>query len=361
MRAPTLLPALLLLAAPLLAQDQMTTIDGKVLTVKVSAMDAIEVRYKPEGSAAEKILSREKIGKLELRQSRITSSTDYRRALRAEAEENWGEAEEYYRKAAEKAEKSKDIQDFAPQYLYWKAYEIARAQNAREDAADLLAALEKTKAKHFYVPILLLRQARNDMAVANERAELEKAKAGIASYQQQVKDLGLGERYGYYGELFMTLIRARLKEIDVDAAQAAFAKILQHCEGVYPDLVNRLNVEVAYSSLNAGRFDDARKLFSGIVQSDSADEETLARAYLGRGHTWLKAMKATPEEAQKALADYMRVAILYPDTDDEIVGEALYHADNAYRIWNGPNARVNRGRILGRLKGRYAETSWAKK
>lgn len=351
MRFQTLLPAALLcLPAFLSAQDLVVTIDGQELKGKITSMNADEVRYKPDGSSSEKILPRERVIRIDIHQRAVFSIREVEKAIKAEVEEDWATALDEYIKAAGKAERKKSVADFAPQYLLWRAYKIAKAQNAKDDQNDILAALKKNKAKHYYLPIYLESLVTAAFKAGNERKELEAAKAAAEAYKSEVTKLGLGDRYGYLGDLYIILARLNLKEIDPSAARAQFEKMLVKVKDSYPDLTNRLNVEVAYSSLLAGKVAEARQLFDAIIKSNSADDDTLARAYLGRGHTWFRQGNCKPEEAKKALSDFMRVPILFPDSPVGVQIEALQNADQAYAKWNGDNAKVNRARIRGRLK-----------
>lgn len=351
MRIQILLPAaLLLLPGFLPAQDVLTLIDGKVLTVKMASMNAAEVHYKMPGSSGEKILSRERVARLEVHQRSVFRIREVDKAIKAENEEAWGEALDYYLKGAKKAERSKSIAGFAPQYLLWRAYGIARAQNAVDDMKDILAALKKNKANFFYLPNYLEQSVLEAFKSGTDRKALEAAKAAALAYKDQVAKAGLGDRYGYLATLYVDLSKLRLKEITPAQARAEFEKMLVKVKGSYPDLTNRLNLEVAYSSLLGGKIEEARQLFDAIIKSKSADDGTLARAYLGRGHTWFRQGTCTAAEAKKGLADFMRVPILFPDSEPAVQIEALEAADKAYFKWNGDNAKVNRARIRGRLR-----------
>ncbi len=351
MRIQILLPAVLFCLPVLLpAQDVLTLIDGQVLKVKLTSINADEVRYKLPGSSGEKILDREKVVKLDVRQKGVFRIREVERARKAEVEEDWETALGQYLKAAKKAERSKSLKGFAPQYLLWRAYNLSVNHGFGGESKGIIDALKKNTPKYFYLPDYLELWVTDAFKAGNERKELEAAKAAALAFKSRIAKADLGDRYSYLADLYVTLAKLRLKEIKPAEARNTFEKMLVKVKGSYPDLTNRLNLEVAYSSLLGGKVEEARQLFDAIIKSKSADDGTLARAYLGRGHTWFRQGTCSVEEAKKGLSDFMRVPILFPKSAPSIQIEALEQADKAYGKWNGDNAKVNRARIRGRLR-----------
>ena len=352
----TVLPLCLLAASVSAQRDILKLSNGKTQRVNVSAMSAIDLTHKGG------VIPREQILSVEFNSGKILAIKEYKRALQAEADEDFGTAIELYLAAAKKAATRNSVKDFAPQFFCWRAYTLAKENGfGVADLRDILTELRATRADHFYLPDLWRLRIRQSWNNDGSRAALQKAKNTVLAFKADVEKKGLSERYLLEAELYLVLAGQRLKEIKPSAAEVSLNKLVNRSKGKYPDLVNRLILEVANSVLRANKFEEARKRFDEIIESSAADDATLAGAYLGRGHTRFLSGTRSPQQAKLALKDYMRVAVLFPDTDIEIVGEALWHARDAYRIWNGANAVQNRRLLLVKLKTKYRDSSWAKK
>ncbi len=356
-----LIPLALLSLAPLTraqSTDTIKLVDGtQIQGVKLTWMDVREVRYKVRSS--EKSIVREKVNSLLIQQAKAKGKL--RKALKAVASEDWGEAMVAYLDAAKSAKKSKVLAGFLPQYALWKAFEIARDHGTEEDRSDVISQLTKEYPETFYLPQIWEYRIRLAYKKAGtDRKRLTAIKGLVAKYLEQAKDWG-SVRSEIEAELEGVLIRERLREIKAEDAQKSLSKLLGRAETDYPDLANRLSLHLANAVLRSGKLQEARKMFNAIINSGVADPLTLARAYLGRGHTWFRKSSRSPEDAKKALLDYMRIPTLFSKLDYDLTAEALYFAIESYKAWGGPDLQANVRRLIRRLKGRYRDSTWAKK
>lgn len=358
-RCTFLIPLLFVAPAAWSQTDTIYLTNGdKIERVKVEAYDYEKVSYKagrvdeskPRGTVLRIDFGQPSVAKLFEDARQKTNAEDYPEAYTA-----WGDA-------AEKAEKSKTLEPFA-QVALFEAFKIAQLVGEAGDINNVLDRLEKTNdGKTAYWPQIWeyrLTKARD--AAGNDRAKLETYKDGVKQYEAFVGERGLGDRYKHEAQLFSIDARLRLVEIKPEEAKAELERVLSQVESDFPDLANRIHLALANAVLQTSKYDEAKQLFTSIVDSKAADEATRAAALVGRGHTWLRRDGLTPEQARNALVDYMRVAILHESVGDEIVGEALYHAVMAYDRWNGVDKETAKRRLRSRLKLDYAKSSWASK
>ncbi|GEM_PF-3262760 len=355
-------PVLLLAAAgPLRAQsvDTIHLIDGSRITgARVISWNVKELRYR-RGSE-EKILDGERVLDVELNQSLVRGML--KSARRAVTEEDWATAYEKFMEAGNKAQARKKLKDFLPQFAYWRAFEVARDHGTPEDRKEAISELLKAAPDSFYLPRIWSDRIRDAYRRAGQSREgLERVKGVVAAWKAEVEKLELPSRFQIDAELETVLIRQRLREIPAPEVQKKLESLLTRCEGAYPGLANRMKLELANATLLGGDTAKAREMYDAILESGVADQATLAGAYLGRGHSRFRAKDRKPEDARLALLDYMRVAVLFPDIDDELVGEALYYAERAYRAWTPTPPIIALRRLRTALKTKYAESSWAKK
>lgn len=354
------LAPLLLCGAPVLAQtDTIYLVDGeKIDRVKVEDYTYEKVTYKSGRLAETK--PRERVLRIEYGQRPVAKLFDI--ARKQTVDEEFNDAFVSWVDAADKAEKSKTLAPFA-QVALWEAFEIAKRVGVAADRLRILDRLEKTNGgKSAYWPqIWAYKLEKTRESAGNDRAKLENYKALVEDYKNFIGEKGLSERYKLEAQLYAIDARTRLVELKPEEAKTQLERLLPQAESNYPDLANRINLSIALAVLGTGQYDDAQKLFSTIVDSKVADDTTKAHALVGRGHSWLRRSGVTPEQARSALLDYMRVAILYDKSGDEIVGEALYHAILAYDRWNGVDKDTAKRRLRTRLKLNYASSSWADK
>ena len=338
--------------------DTIKLVDGtKIQGVKLTWMDVREVRYKVRSS--EKSIPREKVSSVLIQQAKARGKL--RKARKAVASEDWAEALNAFLDASASAKKNKMLAGFLPQFALWKAFELAQDHGTPEDRLDILARLTKDYPETFYLPQIWEYRIRMAYKKAgNDRKKLTAIKGLVAKYLAQAKDWG-STRAEIEAELEGILIRERLRETKAADAQKALSKLLSRAETDYPDLANRLNLQLANAVLRSGKLDEARKMFNAIIKSGVADSLTMAEAYLGRGHTWFRKPSKKPEDAKMALLDYMRVVTLYPKLDYDLTAEALYYAIESYKAWGGPDLQANVRRLIRRLRGRYRDSTWAKK
>ena len=329
--------------------DTITLVDGtKIQGVKLTWMDVREVRYKVRSS--EKSIEREKVHSLDIQQAKARGKL--RKALKAVASEDWAEAFPAFMEAAKSAKRSKALAGFLPQYAMWRAFEIAIDHGTMEDRKDILSQLLKEYPETFYLPQIWEYRIRMAYKKAGaDRKKLTAIKGLVAKYLEEAKNWGSTRAE----------LEAELEGIQAGEAKKALSKLLGRAEADYPDLANRLKLQLAGAVLRSGKLEEARKMFDAIIKSGVADPLTLARAYLGRGHTWFRKPSRTPEDSEKALLDYMRVATLFPKLDYDLTAEALYFAIESYKSWGGPDLQANVRRLIRRLRGRYRDSTWAKK
>lgn len=352
--------ALPVLAQPISAQtDTIHLINGdKIEKVRVENYDYMKVTFKSGRISETK--DRELVARIDFGQKTVRKLFDI--ARKQTASEEYNDAYVSWLEAADKAEKSKRLMPFAQVALY-KAFEIAKRVGESGDRMKIIGRLEKTNdGKSAYLPqIWAFKLDVTRDTAGNDRAKLENYKALCKDYANFVGEKGLGNRYKLEAQLYSIDARTRLVELKPADAKAELERILPQVESSYPDLAGRINLSIALSVLAGGKFDEAKKLFSSIIDSRAADGSTKAQALVGRGHTWLRRSGVSPEQARSALLDYMRVAILHEEAGTEIVGEALYHAVLAYDRWNGVDKDMAKRRLRTRLKLNYADSSWADK
>ncbi|MFQ5505795.1 MAG: hypothetical protein ACE5F1_13510 [Planctomycetota bacterium] len=359
-RVGFLLTLPLVLATAAGAQDTIRLSNGKTVeNVRVTSYDLHELNYKK--GARTKTIPRDQILDVTLGQAGYLNRI--RKAKDAEVEEDYATAVDEYLNAGDKLLKHKTLSKFAPQFAFWSAYLIARDQGFDwSQILQLFQELQQKVPETAFVPDIWRLRIRKAWYAGTDKAALENAKRGIQAFRKDCEAKGLSNRFKYEAELLLILARMRLKDRQMgpDKAQSEFAKLEAKCEGLYPDLLNRLKLESARTTLLSGKTRQARELFQLIIDSGSADDETLAGAYLGRGHCSWRKPGRTPEDMRQSLLDYMRVSILFPDVDHETVGEALYHALQAYSKWS-PNATTETRRIYTKLRTKYRDSSWASK
>ncbi len=353
---PLLLPLVLVLPAHA-QRDTVRLVDGTTKS-RVIVLDYTFKELSFKERRVESTLPREQILSVKLGQTRIKKAL--KDAHKSVTDEDWGTAFQRYMKAADGFAKDKRMQPFA-QFAYWEAFQIAlKHEGSKEDLAEALAGIQKDEDSAFLPNIWEYRIRVSRQKAGKDRKRIEAHKKLVAQYRDFIDEQGLAERYKCEADLYAIDASAALKEIDAKKLQDRLTRLLPRVEGSYPDLANRVNLEFAYAVLAEGKLADARKLFSEIEASAVADDTTKARALVGRAHVWLRTGRDA-ENGKKALMDFMRVPILYPDADIEAIGEALYYAMQAYRQWNGPDARANITRLRSRLKLRYGDSTWAKK
>lgn len=357
-----LLPLLAAALAAPFCRAQFDTIrltDGsKIERVRITSYDCQQVEYTQKRIT--ETVPRERVFAVDLGQVRVQQL--FAAAKKATGDEDFATAYQSWLKAAEEAEENSRLATFA-QFAYWEAFALARKIGTDNDRKECLDKLAKTQGGKtaFWPEIWRYRLDQAKAQAGRDRKRLENLKRQVEAYQKFVTDMGLSERYGIEATLYMIDVRALLGQLNATKLQAELSELLPRVEGRYPDLANRVNLDFAHAVLGTKRNEDARKLFTAIAMSKVADRATQAKALVGRGHAWFRQSPRTAEDAKRALLDYMRVAVLYEDVDIEIVGEALYHAAEAYREWNGPSAQANVRRIRSRLKLKYADCSWAQR
>ena len=347
----------LLLATGLTAQyDKVHLTDGKVIDkAKVTSWTVKTLTYTVRGRPQE--VANEKVFRVEPGQSDVVKA--FKDAKKAGDDD--AVAYQEWLKAAKACAKSKKLKAFE-QVAIWKAYEIARRAGTDADRKECLDLLAKaSEGETAYWPMVWnYRLEDSRLRAGTARKQLTQHKKLVGEYKKFVAEKGMTTRYEIEADLWQVDAEARLKEINAAAVQARLQSLLTRA-GSYPDLANRINLDYANAVMAGDNFDEAQKLFTTIYTSKVADAATKARAIVGRGHTWFRRSPRSPDNAKRALMDYMRVTILFPEADIETVGEALYHAIQAYREWNGPDAPTSIRRLRSRLKIKYGDSSWAKR
>jgi hypothetical protein len=356
------LPALFLaatFAASASAQanyDIVELSDGTTLdSVRVEKFNLRELVVKERSSS--RSIEREKV-------FRITLNTSAARRLlkdarQAASEENWAVAVQEYLKAANDAKARRSLSGFAPQFAVWEALKIARKWGTPEEIKEIEEQLTKDYRDTGFWPNLWEQRVQDAFVAGSDRDSLSKAKATVEEFKTFAKER-LTKKYQVESEIFETQIRLRLKEISGAQAQTKYQQLLGQVRGQYQGLANMLNLEIANAELVQNRIKEAREVYREILKSGVADDDTMAGAYVGLGHSYMRVAERSKEDGRHALSNYMRALVLYPQSDVERLGEAAYHAIKAYQVWE-PNARNEQRRLYTRLKRRYAASSWSKK
>ena len=109
----------------------------------------------------------------------------------------------------------------------------------------------------------------------------------------------------------------------------------------------------------SGSVDEAKRIYEDVAGKESADDSARAGAYLGLGLIDLEG-EGGKDAARAALLKFLRVRLETKDAWPSLQAEALYHASQAARKWQGPEYRYIVGRCRGLLFNEFPNSQWAK-
>jgi len=141
--------------------------------------------------------------------------------------------------------------------------------------------------------------------------------------------------------------------------QKKLKSIVGRARSANPIVASRANIELAHSMRKSGGVDEAKRIYESIIKKDSVDDSARAGAYLGLGLIELEG-EGGKEAAKQALLMFLRVRLETREAWPSLQAEALYHASQAARKWQGPEYRYIVGRCRGMLFNEFPNSEWAK-
>jgi len=141
--------------------------------------------------------------------------------------------------------------------------------------------------------------------------------------------------------------------------QRKLKSIINRARSKNPLVAGRANIELAHSMRKSGGIEGAKRIYDDIVKKDATDASARAGAYLGLGLIALEG-EGGKEAARQALLMFLRVRLETKDSWPSLQAEALYHAAQAARKWQGPEYRYIVGRCRGMLFNEFPNSEWAK-
>jgi hypothetical protein len=141
--------------------------------------------------------------------------------------------------------------------------------------------------------------------------------------------------------------------------QKKLKTIVSRARSTNPIVASRANIELAHSMRKSGEADGAKRIYEEIVGKDAVDDSARAGAYLGLGLIDLEG-EGGKDAAKQALLYFLRVRLETRDAWPSLQAEALYHAAQAARKWQGPEYVYIVGRCRGLLFNEYPNSVWAK-
>ena len=141
--------------------------------------------------------------------------------------------------------------------------------------------------------------------------------------------------------------------------QRKLKAVASRARGSNPVVASRANIELAHSLRKSGSVDDAKRIYEDVAGKESADDSARAGAYLGLGLIDLEG-EGGKDAARAALLKFLRVRLETKDAWPSLQAEALYHASQAARKWQGPEYRYIVGRCRGVLFNEFPNSEWAK-
>lgn len=161
------------------------------------------------------------------------------------------------------------------------------------------------------------------------------------------------------GEFFAAMAE-RVGGGDAKAFENKLRDIIGRALGSYPHLANRANVQLANSLRDAGKNEDARKIYLDIVDKEGVDDNARAGAFIGLGT--IRSAEGSPgakEAYREAMLLFLRVRIETKGCWDSLQAEALYNAMDAALKWGGEDSRTIAGRCKFLITTEYSDTEWA--
>jgi tetratricopeptide (TPR) repeat protein len=355
----TTLSAVLLLFVPVLPQDQLVLVSGKILSVKkVTEETYKEVKFSLDtGSEGRK--SADKV--LEVRHNLSSALlNDYVAGLQAMDKGDFAPAVGLFEDAlSEKRVVGKSRYAWVIQHALFNQ---ARCMFALADFASVSKKvdqlLQQVPETFFYAPAIMLKA---EAARLNENITSAKEAYGVLN--SAVLDLGLPERWAREAELALLLMDTSVQGKDREIKLAGLA---EKNADKYPTVASRANVEIGHAMVEAEQLDKAERFFQRIAESGAADNLVLASAYSGLGDCWFRRglnnedLEAAKEQYRKATLNHLRVIVMHKDAVS-LVPRSHYYASMALHRMNETLARTQSRQLASRLVRNYANSGWTKR
>jgi hypothetical protein len=349
----------LLATAPAVVRaDDIIKTDGSEITgVTIVDWDFKELRYKD--GARETSLSNELVQSATI--TRV--ETIYRRAHQQQDGGNEAAAYELFLQIAEAQLKDASAGasgKFLAQFGYWEAIKLKLSvDQGIAEAFTVMDELVKACPRTKFLPEIF--RSKINYYLSSGPQGVRNAELVVGKYLKDAVEQNMPEFFGKEAELLNIVVQQVAKKLTADQARDAYSKFLNDVDGRYPALGGRSRVEIGWTLIDDKKLDEAKSYFDDVLERQLADPTSMARAYLGRGHTWYFKANKEKDDAREALLDYLRLYTHYQTAHPEIVAEALYHAAKAMEFWNNNAKDVLRIRAKLKADSRYSETSWAKK
>ncbi len=365
MRIPIFLgSAALLFLAGRVPADTIALVDGTVLqNVTVKSVDVKQVVFRD--GRREKILPSWKVEK-------ITPSNpprNYKKGLEhAQNPDEIDLAVESFRKFAERTS-PKSAHAWLRPFALWNVAQLFIQEGDAKGWADGVAEIEAMNKKfpdNFFLP------AYYKLKFLHYLDEGEKGKRNlqllIANWIRKIQANKYPDTYLYLAQLDQIMVeRDILRKLTPAQALPKIKAILDKCGTAAPLAATRAKVEMGWTLLALRKNEEARKYFEEVRWKPMLCDLNEARTWLGLGLTYIQKKGATPEDYKNALLDFMRVVINFQDLGKKsffaqnLIAEALYYAEDAYKKWGGPQWQDCCKRLRARRRTRYRSTTWGQR
>ena len=345
--------------------DTITLIDGKKIEdVRIRSFTIKELVYK-SGRRERSIPS---YMVKDVKPS--TYPRKYKMALQQEEDDEIDAAIEFYRAFGERTS-PKSPYAWLRQFALWRAAMLIIEGGTRKDWLDGIAEIENlikkipdTKFLYDYYKLKFFHYL--DIGDEKSRVNLQRL---ITNWINKIRKNSYDENYLYEAMLDEVMVqRDVLRKLTPDKALAKIKDIFSKIQNKRCPAYQRAQVELGWAYISVGKWEEAQSYFLEVTKKPIVDDITVARAWLGLGHTYYNKKGRKPEDCKNALLDYMRVVINYEHIGDktnwgrEIVAQALFFAEKAYKDWGGPQWQEGCMRLRRRRKGsKYRTTSWGRR
>lgn len=261
----------------------------------------------------------------------------------------------------------KPLKEFpwSPARAAFRILELQQTQEAHDEvvvAADrLLANFADTR----FMPIAQFAKARAHSRAGRE----EDALATLASFEEQVGSLDLGERYLREVELARLAYDGGLAPADRLGKLEKLLESTEELPSIQPAV--QLALGEAYLVMadvepdkKSEHLDAAENYFEITIDETNVDSAVLAGATTGKGDVlYLRAVESKDAGGLGAARmQFMRVAVLYPEQGD-YAARAMYFAalcsKELYALSQDPRELDRQRKLARTLRSRYRGSSWA--
>lgn len=345
----TLAFALVTALAPLTAQDdRIQWVDGTVTeNVRVTDFTVFEIKWQARGSSDSR--SSDKVAKVEVARVREAFARAFSSARTEQIPQFLNEAE---RRARSK--------DFLAQFGFLEAAERFIGNDQVGDGFQVLEKMVELIPNAGLMPELYRRKAEYYLGRGKDGAK--DALTVARKFRQVATTQALPQGYAVEAEYLELMAEgaAGMSEADFTGRMQA---LLNKAEGTQPIIANRIRLQIARQAHLAGRGEEARRIFTGLLAKPEAlDQASYARALVGMGHIHFKEADATKKELfRDAMMSYLRAYLLCPEADDETKAEALYHGAQSAEKWGETDSRLIVGRLRALLRRDFQHTTWGQR